>query len=197
MRRVFVTAALLAVVGTAACAVEIADVGPGHWAYESIQMLVERGYLALYDDRTFQGDKPLSRVVFAAALGKLIDQIESGEIRMSGVDLKAIKKLSDEFKGDMANYDTRVAGIEKRISDIESGKVVIQQDISKATLEFRGSLTKLEEENANLRRDVNILTEELRSLSDDLKRSEQSRKRAQAALWIGVAVAAIIGIAAD
>ncbi|MEW6201035.1 MAG: S-layer homology domain-containing protein [bacterium] len=179
------------------CAVEIQDIQPDHWAYDYIQKLVKKGYLALYSDGSFKGDQPVSRVVFAAALGKLIDQIESGELRLAATDLKEIKKLSDEFKAEIADYDTKVASLEKRLSDIESGKVVIQQDISKATLEFREGIDENTKQIGALQQDIEILTDQVGTLSENLKRSEQSRKRAQNSLWIGVAVAVIVGLASD
>ena len=197
MRKIIIAVMFLMVSASAAIAVEIQDIKSDHWAYSYVQELVKKGYLALYDDSTFRGDQPVSRVVFAAALGKLLDQIENGELKLGATDLKAIKKLSDEFKAQISDYDTRVASLEKRISDIESGKVVIQQDISKATLEFRDGIQQLTDDNKKLRQDVGILTDQVSALSDGLKRSEQARKKAQTSLWIGVAVALIAGLASN
>ncbi|MFH1538571.1 MAG: S-layer homology domain-containing protein [bacterium] len=198
MKRLFVILmVLVAARCTIAAAVEIEDIDKSHWAYEKVQRLVKEGYLALYEDNTFRGDRAVSRVIFAAALGKLIDQIESGEVRMQGVDIKAVKKLSDEFKTEIADYDTRVAALEKRLADIESGKVVIQQDISKVTLEVRDSVEKLEEDNAKLREDLDILSDQMNVLTDEFKKSEAQNKRTHTLMFIGILAAIAVGVASN
>lgn len=198
MKKILVILLVLVMARCAAfAAVEIEDIDQSHWAYERVQKLVEGGYLALYEDNTFRGDRAVSRVIFAAALGKLIDQIENGEVKMLGVDIKAIKNLSDEFKTEIADYDTRVAALEKRLADIESGKVVIQQDISKVTLEVRDSVEKLEDENAKMREDLNILTDQMNVLTEELRKSDAENKRARTLLWVGVVAAIAVGFASD
>jgi uncharacterized coiled-coil protein SlyX len=181
----------------ASAAVEIEDIDKSHWAYDKIQRLVKDGFLALYEDNTFRGDRPVTRVIFAAALGKLIDQIESGDVKMQGVDIKAIKKLSDEFKTEIADYDTRVATLEKRLADIESGKVVIQQDISKVTLEVRDSVDGLKGDNKKLREDLNIMSDQMNVLTDKFQKSESDRKRTQTLMFIGIVAAIVVGVASN
>ena len=48
---------------------ELRDVTPDAWAYEALKSLVERyGCIVGYPDRTFRGDRALSRWEFAAGL---------------------------------------------------------------------------------------------------------------------------------
>lgn len=192
-RALIIAAALLVLAAAGARAVEIKDVPPNHWAYESIQKLVEKGYIAIYDDKTFRGDQAVSRTVFAAALAKLIDDVESGRIKMSGSDAREVQRLSEEFASDMADYEARIAKLEKRIADIESGEVVVQTDVSKATVEFRDKYDELSAQNEQLRRDVDILEDELKTLSSELASESKKRKQAQTLLMIGVIGAIAVG----
>jgi len=180
---------------SARAANEIKDVDPSNWAYKSIKMLVDKGYLAIYEDNTFRGDQALSRTVFAAALAKLIDQIQSGDLKMGGRDADAVKKLGDEFKGEMADYDSKMGAIDKRVSDIESGKVVIQTDISKVTVEFRDRLDKVDATTAQLQQDLTSLKGDVQNLNSQLQKEQKDRKKAQSTMWIGVGLAAILGVA--
>ena len=178
-------------------AVKITDMNPDHWAYDSIQMLVDRGYIAIYEDGSFRPDQPVSRVIFAAALARLIDQIESGELKVGASDLKEIKKLSEEFSSEMSDYDTRVAALEKRLGDVESGKVVIQTDISKTTVEFRDKYDELKAENEQLKKDLAMLQDQLEILSGDIKKEAKQRKKSTTTLWLGVIVAGVAGAASN
>lgn len=187
------TTALLLFAVVSARAVEIKDVPPNHWAYQSIQKLVEKGYIAIYDDKTFRGDQAVSRTVFAAALAKLIDDIESGKVKMSGSDAREVQKLGEEFASDMADYEARIAKLEKRIADIESGEVVVQTDISKTTVEFRDKYDELMAENEQIKRDMGILEDQLKTLSNELASESKKRKQAQTLLMIGVIGAIAVG----
>ena len=187
------TAALLLFAVVSARAVEIKDVPPNHWAYQSIQKLVEKGYIAIYDDHTFRGDQAVSRTVFAAALAKLIDDIESGKVKMSGSDAREVQKLGEEFSSDMADYEARIAKLEKRIEDIESGEVVVQTDISKTTVEFRDKYDEIVAENEQIKRDMGILEDQLKTLSNELASESKKRKQAQTLLMIGVIGAIAVG----
>jgi type I site-specific restriction-modification system R (restriction) subunit len=196
---VIATAVFLLAGAGARAATEIKDIDPSNWAYKSIRTLVDKGYLALYEDNTFRGDQALSRTVFAAALAKLIDQIQSGDLKLGGADMAQIKKLSDEFRGEIADYESKIGSIEKRVSDIESGKVVIQTDISKTTVEFRDKYDKLAADNAQLRQDLNALNDEMKNQLADVRAALDSerteRKKAQSTMWIGIGLAAIVGVA--
>ncbi len=178
-------------------ATEIKDMKSSDWAFKSVQKLVDKGYLAVYDDGTFRGDQPVSRVVFASALAKLIDQIERGELAGGGVDLAELKKISDSFKNEVSDYDGRMKSLDKRLSDIESGKVVIQQDISRATVEFRDKMDSISAENQQMKKDIAALNENLGKVNASLEKERSERKKAQKAAWIGIVGAAVAGLASN
>ena len=186
---------ILVCFSTTAYSVEIRDVPPHHWAYKSIQKLIQRGYLAVYDDKTFRGELPVSRVIFASVIGKLIDDIEVGRIKVAVGDLKEIRKLGMEFRDELSDYQTKLASVDKRIAETEKTKVVIQKDLSKMVYDFRSADGKI----INTISENQRITEEmLKSLegkfTEELKKSEQRRKNRERMLWIGIIVSLLVGI---
>ncbi len=197
--KAIVVAVLLAAfsASVASADAEIKDMKQSDWAYSSVKKLVDKGYLALYDTGEFRGGQALSRVVFAAALAKLIDQIERGEIGVGGGDLAEIKKLSDIFKNEISDYDNRMKALDQRVADNEKAKVVLQNDLSKAIVEFRERTDALAAENKKMRDDIGRLNQDVAALNRDLDKERSDRKKAQTTLWIGVAAAAVLGAASN
>jgi hypothetical protein len=90
---------------------QLADVQPTDWAFQSLQRLVEQyGCISGYADRTFRGDRALSRSEFAAGLNACLDQINS-EIRLiDGVsqdDLRILQRLQTDFAAELATIKGR------------------------------------------------------------------------------------------
>ena len=52
------------------------DVPKDHWAAESVQKLADAGIVTGYPDRTFRGDKPITRYELAAALEKFVEFVQ-------------------------------------------------------------------------------------------------------------------------
>lgn len=105
---------------------QLRDVSPGDWAFEALRNLVERyGCIAGYPDRTFRGDKPLTRYEFAAGLNACLQQIErligSGGNRgtVDNTDIESVKKLTDEFKAELVALGARVDNVEARVGKLE------------------------------------------------------------------------------
>ena len=197
MKRIAVVMTLLALFGLSAARataeVRIEDMSKGHWAYKSVQYLIENGYLALYDDGTFRGSNPVSREVFAVALVKLIEQIESGEISVGAGDVREIKKLMDEFKSEISDYENRMKAFDERLAEIEKNQAVIQQDISKSMVEFREGYKEMKEENRMLRSSVDQLETDLSVLDVELEEEKKARKRSQMLMLIGIVAAIAVG----
>jgi hypothetical protein len=53
-----------------------ADVPQGHWAYDAVQSLAQRGVFTGYPDGTFSGKRALTRYEFAVALQRLLTEVE-------------------------------------------------------------------------------------------------------------------------
>lgn len=190
--------ALLAAAQMARAAdLDIKDMHRGHWAYDSVQMLVQKGYLALYDDGTFRGNLPLSREVFATALAKLIDQINNGEIGMGSMDMGEIKKLSDAFKDEISNYETRVKALEKKISELNDTISVDQKDLTKAMVEYREGFEAVQDDNKKMRAEIGVLTEQVKDLNAGLAKETKARKSSQTIMFIGIIAAIAVGASSN
>lgn len=112
---------------------KIADVPPDHWAYQAIISLVEKGYLGLYDDGTFQGNKPVDRYTLAVALAKILAQVESGSVTPSEEDLKTLRNLSTEFRTELAELAKQVENLDARVLALEKQLNVTRDDLAKAS----------------------------------------------------------------
>ncbi len=56
---------------------QLRDVSPTDWSYQALRSLVENyGCIVGYPDRTYRGDRPLSRDEFAAGLNACMEQLE-------------------------------------------------------------------------------------------------------------------------
>lgn len=70
------------------------DVPKGHWAYDFVKDLSDKGYLVGYPDGTFKGDKAMTRYEFATALYRAL---QNGAV-MDANMVKAIKDFKPELK---------------------------------------------------------------------------------------------------
>ncbi|MFM7450302.1 MAG: iron uptake porin [Leptolyngbyaceae cyanobacterium] len=116
---------------------QLTDVKPTDWAFQALQSLVERyGCIVGYPDRTFRGNKALSRYEFAAGLNACMDRIS--ELIAAGTadlvkkeDLLAVQRLQEEFAAELAALRGRVDALEVRTTTLE------RQQFS-ATTKLRG-----------------------------------------------------------
>lgn len=105
---------------------QLSDVRPTDWAFTTLQSLVERyGCIAGYPDRTFRGQRTLSRFEFAADLNACLDKMN--EIIAAGLadkvsteDLVALQRLQEEFAAELATLRGRVDALETRTSRLEA-----------------------------------------------------------------------------
>lgn len=70
------------------------DVPKGHWAYDFVKDLSDKGYLVGYPDGNFKGDKAMTRYEFATALYRAL---QNGAV-MDANMVKAIKEFKPELK---------------------------------------------------------------------------------------------------
>jgi Carbohydrate-selective porin, OprB family/S-layer homology domain len=107
---------------------QLRDVSPGDWAFEALRNLVERyGCIAGYPDRTFRGNKPLTRYEFAAGLNSCLQQIErligtgstSGPRGMNEEEMTQVQRLTQEFQAELASLGARVDNLEARVGVVE------------------------------------------------------------------------------
>ncbi|HEY9609861.1 iron uptake porin [Allocoleopsis sp.] len=104
---------------------QLSDVRPTDWAYEALRSLVERyGCIAGYPDRSFRGNRAMTRYEFAAGLNSCLQQIErliagTGSDRASKQDLETLRRLVSEFQSELTALGTRVDQLEGRTAFME------------------------------------------------------------------------------
>lgn len=98
---------------------ELSDVQPGDWAFTALQRLVEEyGCLEGYPDRTFRGNRALTRYEFAAGLNACLDVV----VQLIGPnsDIDSIRRLQEEFAAELATIRGRVDGLETDVAELRS-----------------------------------------------------------------------------
>ena len=102
---------------------ELRDIQPTDWAYEALKSLVERyGCIVGYPDRTFRGDRALSRWEFAAGLNACLNTMErllQENVAVLRTDLDKLKRLTEEFSQELAALGVRVDNLEQRTAFLE------------------------------------------------------------------------------
>lgn len=104
---------------------QLTDVKPTDWAFQALQSLVERyGCIVGYPDKTYRGNRALSRWEFAAGLNACLDKIQeliaaatADFVRKE--DLETVKKLQEAFAAELAALRGRVDALEVRTATLE------------------------------------------------------------------------------
>ncbi|MCY6492567.1 iron uptake porin [Leptolyngbya sp. GGD] len=104
---------------------QLSDVRPTDWAFQALQSLVERyGCIAGYPDRTYRGNRALTRYEFAAGLNACLDRVNeliaaATADLVKKEDLATLQKLQEEFAAELATLRGRVDSLEARTSTLE------------------------------------------------------------------------------
>jgi hypothetical protein len=102
---------------------QLRDVEPTAWAFEALRSLVERyGCIVGYPDRTYRGNRALTRWEFAAGLNACMNTME--RLIQDGVgvlreDIDKLKRLAQEFESELAALGARVDNLEQRVAFLE------------------------------------------------------------------------------
>lgn len=104
---------------------QLSDVQPTDWAYQALKSLVERyGCIVGYPDKTYRGNRALSRWEFAAGLNACLDKIQeliaaatADFVRKE--DLETLKQLQEQFAAELATLRGRVDALEVRTATLE------------------------------------------------------------------------------
>ncbi len=148
------------------------DVEPTSWAYEALRSLVERyGCIIGYPDRTFRGNRALTRWEFAAGLNACLNTIErllQENVAILQEDLDKLKQLADEFQQELAAMGARINNLESRVAFLEDNQFSTTTKLSSLTTVYF----------SNAWRDRNILAEGANPFSQfSPPRDENNRPR--------------------
>ena len=84
------------------------DVPAGHWAYKAVNELVRVGVIDGYGNKTFQGDKTITRYEMA----QVVEKAMANSNKATVVQKALIDKLAIEFALELNQIDTRVTKLE-------------------------------------------------------------------------------------
>ncbi|MBL1177776.1 MAG: S-layer protein [Pantanalinema sp. GBBB05] len=104
---------------------QLSDVRPTDWAFQALQSLVERyGCIVGYPDRTYRGNRAMTRYEFAAGLNACMDKIQeliAGATAdlVKKEDLLVLQRLQEEFAAELAALRGRVDALEVRTATLE------------------------------------------------------------------------------
>jgi hypothetical protein len=102
---------------------QLRDVSPTDWAYEALRSLVERyGCIVGYPDRTYRGNRALSRYEFAAGLNACMQQMERLIAASEAVlreDIEKLQRLMKEFEAELAALGAKVDNLEGKVAFLE------------------------------------------------------------------------------
>jgi hypothetical protein len=103
---------------------QLSDVKPTDWAFQSLQSLVERyGCIAGFPDRTYQGNRSLSRYEFAAGLNACMDRVNDLIAANSNgakrEDLNTLRKLQEQFAVELATLRGKVDALDSKVATLE------------------------------------------------------------------------------
>lgn len=99
------------------------DITKDHWAYNSIQNLVNNGIIK-ENSYSFRGESPLKRYDFAFSLWKLLNKIEIE--KANSKDLLILEKLVSEFAKELTKFGFDIETFNARIASAEEDIVKLK-----------------------------------------------------------------------
>jgi len=153
MKRLLVTVAGLSLI-TGLTFAQMRDVPPGHWAYQSIEQLVQLGILEGYPDGTFRPNRTMTRAEFAQAIARAYRNIDE---RLRALDrrISEIRPQSDQ------QVDT--SALERQINELRA-QVQELQKLNEAIQTLQRLAQTFQQELAGLGVDVDTLKRDFASL---------------------------------
>jgi Carbohydrate-selective porin, OprB family/S-layer homology domain len=112
-------------VGQVTSVSQLSDVKPSDWAFQSLQSLVERyGCVVGYPDKTYRGNRALTRYEFAAGLNSCMDRVNeliaaSKDNGAAKEDAASMQKLQAEFADELSTLQGKVDGLDYRTETLE------------------------------------------------------------------------------
>ena len=155
---------------------QISDVPESHWAYQGVKKLVQEGYLAVYEDGTFQGQKPVDRYTLASVVGRMLVEIEKGQLGVTQEDLELLRKLSTEFRDELVRWYNEKQNLGDAVTDTQKRVQVMDDTITRVivTMEQEDEATRqlLQEQAAAILAEIGIVKQELADTAGRLEATD-------------------------
>ena len=110
------------------------DVPAGHWAYQAINELSEKGIISCGDTNHFSGNKPTDRFTMASWLAKGLAEIEvkygNNPSALDKNTVNNIEKLSNEFSDELSLLAVKYNGIKDDLSVVKEDVANLKWDVA-------------------------------------------------------------------
>jgi predicted porin len=153
MKRLLMSVAGLSLI-TGLTFAQMRDVPPGHWAYQSIEQLVQLGIIEGFPDGTFRPNRTMTRAEFAQAIARAYRNIDE---RLRALD----RRISEIRPQDGQPVDT--SALERQINELSS-QVQELQKLNEAIQTLQRLAQTFQQELAGLGVDVDTLKRDFASL---------------------------------
>ena len=153
MKRLLVTVAGLSLI-TGLTFAQMRDVPPGHWAYQSIEQLVQLGIIEGYPDGTFRPNRTMTRAEFAQAIARAYRNIDE---RLRALD----RRISEIRPQDDQRVDT--SALERQINELRA-QIEELKKLNEAIQTLQRLAQTFQQELAGLGVDVDTLKRDFASL---------------------------------
>jgi hypothetical protein len=156
MKRLLMSVAGLSLI-TGLTFAQMRDVPPGHWAYQSIEQLVQLGILEGYPDGTFRPNRTLTRAEFAQAIARAYRNIDE---RLRALDrrLTAVEQRPGNQQQPPPTED-----LQRQINELRT-QVQELQKLNEALQTLQRLAQTFQQELAGLGVDVDTLKRDFASL---------------------------------
>ncbi len=98
----------------ASAATKLKDVPKTHWAYESVQTVVDQGFMAGDPSGRFAGNRPLTRYEFAKAMSKMAEHYNA-EIDQNKKDLEGTVSVMEVFQNELKTLEGKTTSLNDQL----------------------------------------------------------------------------------
>lgn len=149
------------------------DVPPSHWAYQAVKVMIDKGYLQLYQDRSFQGDKPVDRYTLAVVVSKILNEIAAGRVGSTKEDVELLRKLTNEYWSELVEMNIKESQSSKRMESLSKQDQIFKEDLTQTMV----MVQKLSAEQILLQKEVQQILNEFQTISLRVKQLEEENTR--------------------
>lgn len=155
MKRLLISVAGLSLI-TGLTFAQMRDVPPGHWAYQSIEQLVQLGIIEGYPDGTFRPNRTMTRAEFAQAIARAYRNIDQRLVALN----RRVEELANRPQG---GGQTDTSALERQINELRA-QVQELQKLNEAIQTLQRLAQTFQQELAGLGVDVDTLKRDFASL---------------------------------
>jgi hypothetical protein len=185
---------LMLLTANVALAANPTDVSPDHWAYQAVKTLIDKGYLQLYQDQTFEGNQPVDRYTLASVVAKILAEIASGSVGTTREDVKVLRSLTNELREELVKLIADTNTYAKRAEEMKRQDVVLKEDLITTNVSIQNLTVeqmRLQKEVKQMITDLSQVKDQVANLETEVAQLREANKRNK----IFMIIAMILGLA--